>query len=66
MRSPVNKYYDNFEQIRIIQEYLKEQAKIVGVPIIENINRDDTVKKLTEIVATRIKRIIKNKNYFLY
>jgi len=64
MRRPVNKYYENFEQIRIIQEYLKEQAKIVGVPIVENINRDDTVKKLTEIVTTRIKKIVdaKNKN----
>jgi 2-phosphoglycerate kinase len=62
MRSPVNKYYDNFEQIRIIQEYLKEQAKIVGVPIVENINRDDTVKKLTEIVTTRIKKILEAQN----
>ena len=62
MRSPVNKYYDNFEQIRIIQDYLKEQAKLVGVPIIENINRDDTVKKLTEIVTTRIKKIVEGKN----
>jgi 2-phosphoglycerate kinase len=62
MRSPVNKYYDNFEQIRIIQEYLKEQAKIVGVPIVENINRDDTVKKLAEIVTTRIKKILEAKN----
>ena len=64
MRSPINKYYDNFEQIRIIQEYLKEQAKIIGVPIVENINRDETVKKLTEIVITRIKKIVEatNKN----
>lgn len=62
MRRPVNKYYDNFEQIRIIQEYLKEQAKIVGVPIVENIKRDDTVKKLTEIVTNRIKKIVKAQN----
>ena len=63
MRRPVSKLYDNFEQIRIIQEYLKEQAKIVGVPIVENINRDDTVKKLTEIVINRIKKILHaNKN----
>ena len=62
MRRPVNKYYDNFEQIRIIQDYLKEQAKIVGVPIVENIKRDDTVKKLTEIVTNRIKKIVKAQN----
>ncbi len=67
MRSPVDKYYDNFEQIRMIQEYLKEQAKILEVPIIENNNRDDTVKKLTEIVTNRIKKIVeaKNKNVFI-
>ena len=67
MRRPVNKYYDNFEQIRIIQDYLKEQAKIVGVPIVENIKRDDTVKKLTEIVTNRIKKIVKahNKNLIM-
>ena len=67
MRRPVNKYYDNFEQIRIIQDYLKEQAKIVGVPIVENIKRDDTVKKLTEIVTNRIKKIVKahNKNLII-
>ena len=62
MRCPVDKYYDNFDQIIIIQEYLKEQAKIVGVPVVENINRDDTVKKLTEIVTTRIKKIVEAKN----
>ena len=62
MRRPVNRYYENFEQIRIIQEYLKEQAKIVGVPVVENIVRDDTVKKLTEIVTTRIKKIVEAKN----
>ena len=66
MRRPVDKYYDNFEQIRIIQEYLKEQAKIVEVPIVENINRDDTVKKLTEIVTTRIKKIVEPKNKNVY
>ena len=46
MRSPVDKYYDNFEQIRMIQEYLKEQAKIMEVQIVENNHRDDTVKKI--------------------
>jgi len=62
MRRPVNRYYENFEQIRIIQEYLKEQAKIVGVPVVENIIRDDTVKKLIEIVTMRIKKIVETKN----
>jgi len=62
MRSPVDKYYDNFEQIRMIQEYLKEQAKIMEVQIVENNHRDDTVKKLTEIVTNRIKKIVEAKN----
>ena len=62
MRSPVDKYYDNFEQIRMIQDYLKEQAKIMGVQIVENNHRNDTVKKLTEIVTSRIKKIIETKN----
>ena len=62
MRSPVDKYWDHFEQIRMIQEYLNEQAKIMGVHIVENNNRNDTVKELTEIVTTRIKKIVEAKN----
>ena len=46
----------------MIQEYLNEQAKIMGVHIVENNHRNDTVKELTEIVTTRIKKIVEAKN----
>ena len=61
MRRPAEKYLSNFENIRLIQKYLKEQARITGIKTIENIDREETIKKLTEIVIKCIKKIIEKK-----
>ena len=61
MKRSAEKYLSYFENIRLIQRYLKEQTKIADKKIIENINREDTVNKITEIVIRHIKKIVENK-----
>ncbi|MBY9007067.1 MAG: 2-phosphoglycerate kinase [Candidatus Lokiarchaeota archaeon] len=58
MRRSAEKYLSYFENIRLIQRYLKEQTKIADKKIIENINREETVNKITEVVISYIKKIV--------
>ena len=48
---PVNKYLDNFEAIRKTNNYLNDQAKKEGVPVIDNIDVIETLDFIIETIS---------------
>ena len=45
------KYLKHFKSIRIIQDFLYQKAKEKGIPVIDNIDFDDTRKKVLETIT---------------
>lgn len=59
---PFQRYLANFENIRKIQDYVKNLAKAHGVPIFSSYNLDTTVSRIMEHVMSTIfskKRVLK-------
>lgn len=52
----LGKYVENLARIRRVQNYLIEQAKAVGVPVIDNQSIDDAVKIVMGIVLETVSK----------
>jgi 2-phosphoglycerate kinase len=52
----LGKYVENLARIRRVQNYLIEQAKAVGVPVIDNQSIDDAVKVVMGIVLETVSK----------
>ena len=59
MRKPLEDYLDHFDGIRIIQDHLLEQARLHGIPLIENILIETTIRKILDVVFERIEMLTK-------
>jgi 2-phosphoglycerate kinase len=49
----VDRYLQALPQIRLIQEHLIDRAQKTGVPVIENVRRDETVEAVLRLVLDR-------------
>ena len=49
---PYEKYLDSFDDIRLIQTYIRDRARKHGVPVIENGNIEAAIGELMELVLT--------------
>jgi 2-phosphoglycerate kinase len=58
MRKPLEDYLDHFEGIRTIQDHLLEQARLHGIPSIENILIEITIRQILDVVFERIEKLI--------
>ncbi|MFX1518869.1 MAG: 2-phosphoglycerate kinase [Promethearchaeota archaeon] len=58
MRKPLEDYLDHFDGIRTIQDHLLEQARLHGIPSIENILIETTIRQVLDIVFERIEMLI--------
>jgi 2-phosphoglycerate kinase len=54
---PVDHYLQNFDNIRAIQDYLVEQADRRGVPVLENMFLDETVRQLVDHTLAVVERV---------
>ena len=61
IKRPIDKYLEHFDTIRKIQEYLREQARITGIPIIENQNIDNSLKTMLDYVYESIESLVLSK-----
>lgn len=61
IKRPIDRYLENFDTIRKLQEYLREQAIIASIPIIENQNIDNTLKKMLDYVYESIESLVLSK-----
>jgi len=52
-------YIDSIKPIRTIQDYLKESSENAGVPIIKNADFDKTLVQILDVVAQRMKKLVK-------
>lgn len=59
MRRDARHYIDSIDGIIDIQSFLVESAKKVDVPIIENTEFNDTVKKIITITTENVKRLMR-------
>ncbi len=50
---PLQRYLDNFDSIRKIQEYTIQQSKIYNIPIIENIVVIDTIYSMIKYITRK-------------
>jgi 2-phosphoglycerate kinase len=57
MRKPLEDYLEHFEGIRTIQDHLLEQARIHGIPLIENMLIEPTIRQILDVVFERIEMI---------
>ncbi|MCZ4495965.1 MAG: 2-phosphoglycerate kinase [Thermoleophilia bacterium] len=55
---PVDHYLQHFAHIRSIQDYLVEQADRRGVPVLENMFLDDTVRQLVDHTLDVVERVV--------
>jgi 2-phosphoglycerate kinase len=51
---PVGKYLDALADIRRIQDYLVDRAVKAGVPVIENVRREETVREVVGLVLRAV------------
>lgn len=58
----INKYTRYFDNIRIIQDYLSEQAEVFGIPKIDNTNVDRTIAILHQIIFAILKSRLSHRN----
>ena len=61
IKRPIDRYLENFDTIRKIQDYLREQAMITKIPIIENETIDYTLKTMFNFVYQAIEYLIISK-----
>lgn len=60
----INKYIRYFDNIRIIQEHLSDQANIFGIPRIDNTNVDRTIAILHQTIFAVLKLHLSHSNTF--
>lgn len=48
------KYLKNFQSIRVIQDFLYRKAKEEGIPVIDNIDFDQTRDKVLEAITDKL------------
>lgn len=53
---PVEKYLDSLADIRLIQQFVVEQAGRAGVPVVENSNIELTIATVMELVLSSVER----------
>jgi 2-phosphoglycerate kinase len=56
---PVQKYLDALPDIRLVQEFVVEQAHRAGVPVVENSSIELSIATVMELVLTRAERFVK-------
>ena len=56
---PLEKYLDGMTEIRMIQDVLVERARRSDVPVIENVNLDDTIGQVLDLVLTGAERLVR-------
>jgi 2-phosphoglycerate kinase len=56
---PVQKYLDALPDIRLVQEFVVEQARRAGVPVIENGSIELSIATVMELVLSRAERFVK-------
>jgi 2-phosphoglycerate kinase len=56
---PVQKYLDALPDIRLVQEFVVEQARRAGVPVIENSSIELSIATVMELVLSRAERFTK-------
>jgi 2-phosphoglycerate kinase len=56
---PVQKYLDSLADIRLLQDFMVERARDVGVPVVENANIELTVGTVMELVLSGAERYTK-------
>jgi 2-phosphoglycerate kinase len=54
---PLERYLENFEIIKEINQYIVEKSKENNLPVIENVSISDTVQKCLEIVTERFSNL---------
>nr|A9A9N2.1 RecName: Full=2-phosphoglycerate kinase; Short=2PGK [Methanococcus maripaludis C6] len=54
---PLERYLENFEIIKEINQYIVEKSKENNVPVIENVSISETVQKCLEIVTERFSNL---------
>ena len=56
---PVQKYLDALPDIRLVQEFVVEQARRAGVPVVENSSIELSIATVMELVLSRAERFVK-------
>jgi 2-phosphoglycerate kinase len=56
---PVQKYLDSLPDIRLVQEFIVEQARRAGVPVVENSSIELSIATVMELVLSRAERFAK-------
>jgi len=56
---PVQKYLDALPDIRLVQEFVVEQAHRAGVPVVENSSIELSIATVMELVLSRAERFVK-------
>ncbi|MFX0200440.1 MAG: 2-phosphoglycerate kinase [Candidatus Hodarchaeota archaeon] len=59
---PAAKYIAHFADIRLIQDYLVNQAEKCSLPVIENINQAETLMAIISVILKRIKTLVQIEN----
>lgn len=54
---PPEKYVSHFEAIRDIQEYISKMARNCNIPVINNVNLDETVDLTLEEITKKVKEL---------
>jgi 2-phosphoglycerate kinase len=56
---PVKKYLDALPDIRLVQEFVVEQARRAGIPVVENSRIELSIATVMELVLSRAERLVK-------
>jgi 2-phosphoglycerate kinase len=56
-RRPAKRYLAAFNEIREIDDYLREAAVAAGVPVIENDNLETTIDRVIDLVLSEVPRV---------
>jgi 2-phosphoglycerate kinase len=56
---PVKKYLDALPDIRLVQEFVVEQARRAGIPVVENSSIELSIATVLELVLSRAERFVK-------
>ena len=54
---PVEKYLSRFEAIRSIQDYISDLANQYGIPVVDNVNLDETVELTLEEITKKVQKL---------
>lgn len=54
---PAEKYLSHFDDIRTIQDYIIDLAKCHDVPVIDNVNLDQTIEQALEEITKKVQKL---------